>query len=100
MRSRRTETGIRLALGADADDVRRMATLPGLRLTLLGVFVGGGGTAWLAGLFKGLLPPISALDPATFAITTGVLLSVAWLAAWGPARRSARLDPASALRDE
>ena len=99
-RGRRTETGIRLALGADAEDVRRLVTVPGLRVTLLGVTIGGGGTAWLAGMFETLVPSPAALDPTTFVVTSAILLSVAWLAAWGPARRSAGLDPASALRDE
>jgi ABC-type antimicrobial peptide transport system permease subunit len=99
-RSRRRETGIRLALGADTVHVRRRVTLPGLRITLLGVATGGGASAWLAGFLDGVVPTGRPPDPQSFAVAATLLLVVSWLAAQAPARHSSRLDPAAALREE
>jgi putative ABC transport system permease protein len=97
---RRAETGIRLALGAEPDDVGLLVTGPGLRLTLTGVLIGGAVSASLTGSLGGLVPAGFRIDPAAFLGAAALLLTVSWLAAWAPARRTARLDPASVLRDE
>lgn len=99
-RRRRAETGIRLALGAEPDDVGLLVTGPGLRLTLTGVLIGGAVSASLTGSLGGLVPAGFRIDPTAFLGAAALLLTVSWLAAWAPARRTARLDPASVLRDE
>ena len=97
---RRMEAGIRLALGADPDDVGLLVTGPGLRLTLTGVLLGGAVSAGLTGSLGGLVPAGFRIDPTAWAAAGALLLTVSWLAAWAPARRTTRLDPASVLRDE
>jgi predicted permease len=97
--TRRTrEFGVRLALGATSGDVRRLALADGLRP----VFVGAGaGVALAFGLtrfMRTLLFGVSALDPAAIAGAAALLVAVAFLAAWLPARRASRLDPVVALR--
>jgi predicted permease len=99
-RRRRTETGIRLALGASPDDVRSAVAAPGLRLTLLGVAIGGAMSAWLTGLLGVVFSLPARLDPVALGAAAALLLGVSWVAALGPTRGAARLDPASALRDE
>ena len=97
---RTREVGLRMALGAEARQVRRLV----IRQALLPVTAGGVAGLVLAfalqGFLQALLFRISATDPATFVGVTGVLLAVATLASWLPARRASRLDPAVALREE
>jgi ABC-type antimicrobial peptide transport system permease subunit len=101
--TRRTrEIGVRMALGADHGSVVRMVLRQGLWLTLLGGGIGlvlAGGAAFglsAAGLLFGVAP----LDPVTFVSTFVVMVSVALLATYAPARRAARIDPLAALRAE
>jgi putative ABC transport system permease protein len=99
--SRRTrEIGVRVALGAQAADVRRLVLREGLRLALAGIAVGlaaAWGTArWLDALLFG----VTAADPVTYAIGPLLLASVAAVACLLPARRATRVDPAVALRAE
>jgi predicted permease len=101
--TRRTrEIGVRMALGADHGRVVKMVLGQGLRLTMIGGLAGLG----LAGLAAfglssaGILFGISAVDPISFGATAIVLIGVASLATYIPARRAARVDPLSALRAE
>jgi putative ABC transport system permease protein len=94
------EIGVRLALGARPDDVARQIVQQGGIVALAGV------TAGLATAFAGsrligsLLYGVSPRDPAVFAATTVMLLLVALIACWLPARRAANLNPLDALRSE
>jgi putative ABC transport system permease protein len=96
--ARRThEIGIRMALGAATSDVLALIVRQGMRLTLAGVALGVlGGFALLRVLAK-MLYGISSYDPATFVAISLLLILVALLACYLPARRAARLDPMLAL---
>jgi putative ABC transport system permease protein len=97
--ARRTaEMGIRMALGARSVDVRRMVVVQGMALVGLAVLLGLGGALAAGRLMSGLLYGVSATDPVTYALVVGVLLAVALLACWLPARRASAVDPAEALR--
>jgi len=97
--SQRTrELGIRIALGATQDRVVRLVLGQGVLLTVSGVAVGLVGAFWLVKLLTSLLFGIGAADTATFAAVGAVLLGVAALASYVPARRAARVDPVIAMR--
>jgi putative ABC transport system permease protein len=99
--SQRTqEIGIRMALGAQSSDVLRMVIWRGIRLTLIGVAIGLAAALALTRVMKNLLFNVSATDPATFAIIVLLLVSVAFIASYIPARRATKLDPLIALRTE
>jgi predicted permease len=97
---RKREMGIRVALGADRAVVLRLVLGEGLRLALLGTVLGLVGAAGAAQLVKGLLYNVSALDPVAFAVVPALLVGVAALAVYIPARRAAGLDPMRVLRSE
>jgi predicted permease len=97
---RSREVGIRLSLGADGGSVTRLLLWSGLRLVVIGAAVGLVLAFVLARLLEGLLLGVAALDPLTFAAVPVVLMAVAVLAAWVPARRAGRADPIAALRAE
>ena len=98
MRTR--EIGVRSALGASRSAIARMFLREGLQLTLGGIVAGlivaGVATRWL----KSLLFEVQPGDPATFAGIAAVLLTVAAIACYVPARRAAKVDPLTALRLE
>lgn len=98
MRTR--EFAVRIALGADPDELARAVTLNGLRLMAVGVVGGwlvyGLGTPLLRGYLYGVAPT----DPLTLASATVTLVLTALAASWIPARRAARVDPADSLRVE
>jgi len=98
--NRRSEFGIRLALGAQTANVLRMILGQGLRLAVVGVAIGLIGAFALTRLLKGLLFGINASDPLTFAVIAVVLIVVALVACWIPARRATKVDPLEALRSE
>jgi len=91
---------VRLAVGADPGDVLRMMLGEAARLTATGVTVGLMAALALTRVMKGLVFGMSATDPATFVTVAGVLAMVALLASYLPARRAARFDPATVLREE
>jgi ABC-type antimicrobial peptide transport system permease subunit len=97
---RTREIGIRMALGADAADVRRLVVTQTLWPTLLGISVGILSAAVLTRFVAAMLYGVAPLDPLTFAIGAVLLVSVALTATWIPARRATRIDPLVALRYE
>jgi putative ABC transport system permease protein len=99
--SQRTrEIGIRMALGAQAGDVRKMIVRQGLALVLLGVSTGLAGALALTRAMTSLLFEVDATDPVTFVSIPLLLMPVALFACWIPARRATKVDPLIALRHE
>ena len=94
---RTQEIGIRMALGAQAGDVLRLVVRQGMMLTLIGVAVGMAGALGLAHVIASLLFGVPATDPGTFLGVSLLLIVVALIACYLPARRAARLDPTVAL---
>jgi ABC-type antimicrobial peptide transport system permease subunit len=94
------EIGIRIALGAQRKDVLALVLGEGVRLALLGAAIGVAAALGLTRLMANMLYGVSATDPLTFAGVSCVLLSVAMLACYIPARRAVRVDPNIALRYE
>jgi predicted permease len=97
---RTQEIGIRMALGAQRQDVLRMILWQGARLALMGIGIGIAGSLILTRLMTKLLYGVSPTDPLTFALLAAVFAFVAIAACFLPARRATRVDPASALRSE
>ena len=94
------DIGIHMALGAKKGDIRRMVLRQGLRLTLIGVVLGVAGALALTRVLTSLLYGISPTDPLTVAFVSLLLVGIALLASYLPARRAARIDPMVALRYE
>jgi predicted permease len=97
---RRTEIGIRMALGAPGARVRSMVVSQGLRLAAAGVLIGGLAALGLERIVASQLYGVRASDPGILLPTAAALLAVALLACWIPASRASRVDPMVALRSE
>lgn len=97
---RTRELGIRMALGARHGALQRMLLQHMVLLVGVGVALGLGGAAVLTRLMESLLFGVAALDPVTYAVMAAVLIAMAALAGWLPARQVTRVDPMRALREE
>jgi predicted lysophospholipase L1 biosynthesis ABC-type transport system permease subunit len=96
---RRTELGIRMALGAEPSNIQRLVLHRVGVLLALGVTAGLALSIWASTFVQSMLFQLDAQDPATLGGAAALLVAVAVTAAWIPARRAARLDPARVLRD-
>ncbi len=92
--------GIRLAVGATAADVSRHVLARGGRLGVIGIVLGLVSAFAAARLVSAQLFGVEALDPLTYSVAGGLLLSLTLLATWVPARRAGRVDPLTALRSD
>lgn len=97
---RTREIGIRLALGAESGDVRRMFVRYGLGLCVIGIAIGLGAAAGLTRLMKSLLFGVASMDPITFAAVPLALLLAAIAACYLPARRVSSVNPVECMRAE
>ena len=94
------EIGVRVALGAGPRDVLRMVIPRGLKTTAIGLAVGIAASLALTRLIAGFLYHVKNTDPATYALVALILMTVALLACYVPARRATKADPLVALRHE
>jgi predicted lysophospholipase L1 biosynthesis ABC-type transport system permease subunit len=99
VRARQAEIGLRMALGAAPSSIVRLVLHRVGVLLAAGLAFGLPGSLWAARFVEALLFHVEARDQATFAGAAAVLVAVGVLAAWMPARRAARLDPATVLRE-
>ena len=97
---RTREIGVRLALGARRTDLLSLVIGKGLKLVLCGSVIGLAGALAATRLVSSLLYGVSAADPLTFAGVSLLLVSIAVLASWLPARRAIKVDRMEALRHE
>jgi predicted permease len=99
-RQRTREIGVRAALGASERDVLRLILGQGMLLAVIGIVVGLGVSFALTRVVQSYLVGVSSTDPIAFAGVSAVLLVVAAVASYVPARRASLVDPSLALRDE
>lgn len=97
---RKTEIGVRIAIGAQREQVVRLMLSDGLRPALYGLILGLGASAVVTRLIESMLYQTKALDPTVLAAVSGILLAVAAAACLLPAWRASRVDPMQALRTE
>jgi putative ABC transport system permease protein len=97
---RTREIGVRVALGAQRNDILGLVVGQGFRLVLIGVAIGLVGAIAITRVLRSLLFNVSPGDPLTFVIVAALLTIVALAASWIPARRALRVDPIVALRYE
>ena len=92
------EFGLRMALGASVKDLLRLVLSRGMRLTIAGIIIGAVAALSLTRLLGDLLYQVSPRDPLAFGFALIVMIAVAFIACFLPARRAARIDPVTALR--
>jgi ABC-type antimicrobial peptide transport system permease subunit len=97
---RTREIGVRMALGADRSSIRRMVLREGSRVVAVGMCVGLLGSIAATRSLQKLLFQVQPIDPVTMATVCALLVAVALLACYVPARRATRVDPVVALRAE
>jgi predicted permease len=97
---RRREIGIRMALGAGRSEILKMVISQGIKLALLGVAIGLAGALGLTRFLSGLLYGVEPGDPLTLVAVSALLMAVAFVASYLPARQAARVDPMMALRHD
>jgi putative ABC transport system permease protein len=97
---RRTEFGVRRALGATERHIIALVMRRGLQLAGVGIIAGLSGAALGARMMQSLLYGITAADPMSYAGAAALILTIVLLASWQPVRRAIRVDPARALRIE
>jgi putative ABC transport system permease protein len=95
---RTREIGIRIAVGADSGRVMRMVLGHGLRLTMIGMALGGAVSVAAVRVLRASMYEMSVYDAPTFVAVAALLGVVALIASWLPARRASRVDPVLALR--
>jgi len=100
VRSRTSEIGIRMSLGADAGRVRRMVLSEGAGVLGIGLGAGAIGALFASRVLRGILFGVTPHDPITLGTVAALLGTIGVLACWLPAARAARVDPAVALRAE
>ena len=100
VQQRTQELGVRMALGAQASNIRNMVIRQGMLLAGIGLVIGIGGAFWLTRFLTGFLFGVKTWDPMAFILTPIFLCAVALVAVWVPARKATRVDPISALRFE
>jgi putative ABC transport system permease protein len=100
VQQRTQELGVRMALGAQASDLRNMVIREGMLLAGIGAAIGAAGAVWLTRFLASFLFGVKPLDPVAFAATLLLFSFVALVSVWAPARRATRVDPMAALRVE
>ena len=95
---RRSELGLRIALGAQTRDIAELVLKEGMKPVFAGVVVGLLAALLVARLITSLLFGVAPIDPATYALAATILLIVAAAACWIPARSAVRIDPIATLR--
>jgi ABC-type antimicrobial peptide transport system permease subunit len=95
---RQRELGIRVALGADQPQVVHLVLREGLTLACIGIVLGLAGAVGASQLVKGMLYNVHALDPIAFSVVPALLLFVAAMAVYFPARRASRVEPMRVLK--
>jgi putative ABC transport system permease protein len=100
VQQRTQEIGIRMALGASPERVRKMVVSQGVRLAAIGVVIGVAAALGLSRFMAGLIYGVKTWDPAVFVSVAVLLSAVSWFATYIPAKRASRVDPMVSLRYE
>ena len=100
VQQRTQEIGIRMALGARPEDVRKLVVFQGMRLAVIGVVIGVGAALGLTRFMASLIYGVKTWDRTVFVSVVALLGAVCWFASYVPARRASRVDPMDSLRYE
>ena len=100
VRMRTAEIGLRMAFGAQPSSIMQLIVGQGLRLSAIGIVIGGVSAFVLTGALRSMLVGVTPNDPLTFVAIVVLFVAIAAAASWIPARRAAALDPTLALREE